>query len=97
MGLSREARFSVPESIRTRTVEDRLIILNLKGGKYFTLNESGRRIWELVAEAKSFGEIVEAMQAEYDADASTVASDVEQILAELISEGVALVNESGGN
>ena len=42
------------------------VILSLKSGQYFGLNEVGTQIWNLIQEPKTVGAVFEALLQEYD-------------------------------
>lgn len=53
------------------------------GARFFTLNESSSRIWQLLEKPRTSGEIVQVIVAEYDAPPDMVQRDTEQLLSEL--------------
>jgi len=65
-----------------------MILLKLPQGSYFTLDEVGRRIWELCDGTKRVVEIISAIGTEYDAPLETVEADVLELLGELQAEGL---------
>ncbi len=59
------------------------VILNIASGVYYGLNEVGARIWELIQEPRSFGELQDALLAEYDIQPEACAHELTKILREL--------------
>jgi hypothetical protein len=53
------------------------------GARFFTLNDSGSRVWRLLKEPCTSDEIVQAIAAEYDAPLDAIQRDTEQLLREL--------------
>jgi hypothetical protein len=39
-------RFTISPSVRTRELDDELIVLDLNQGEYYSLNSSGAQIWK---------------------------------------------------
>jgi hypothetical protein len=61
-------------------LNDEVVILNLKNGKYYGLNPVGARIWELLQEPVSVEKIERAILSEYDVDREVCAREVEEFL-----------------
>ena len=66
-------------------LEGEIVILHLESGVYFGLSDVGARIWELIQEPRSVGDVRDALLKEYDVDASRVERDVLALLSELAS------------
>jgi Coenzyme PQQ synthesis protein D (PqqD) len=66
-----------------RDLDGELVLLNLRTGVYFGLDRVGTRIWGLIADERSLGEIVGELTAEYEVDAGTCEADVAQFVATL--------------
>jgi len=66
------------------TLSDGAVLLNLQTKRYFSLNETGTRIWELVQQAADEESIVATMIREYEVDEATARTEVRRILDELI-------------
>lgn len=74
---------SIPEAL-VATLADGAVLLNLQTKRYFSLNETGTRIWEMVQQTAGEDAIVEALLEEYEVDEATARSEVRRILDELI-------------
>ena len=66
------------------TLSDGAVLLNLQTKRYFSLNETGTRIWEMVQQTADEDTIVTTLLGEYDVDESMARSEVRRILDELI-------------
>jgi hypothetical protein len=64
-------------------LEGETVILHLESGIYFGLSEVGARIWELIQEPKSVGDVRDALLEEYDVDTAQCERDVLALLASL--------------
>ena len=69
-------------------VGEEIVILNFKSGTYYGLNELGARIWHLIQDSKTVSEIYETVLAEYDVEPERCKHDVEQLLQQLLKEGL---------
>lgn len=66
-----------------RELDGELVMLNLVSGRYFTLDEIGTRMWNLLIEGRSTEEVVEAILADYDSTPDQVSSDLSLLLEQL--------------
>jgi hypothetical protein len=66
------------------TLADGAVLLNLQTKRYFSLNETGTRIWEMVQQMVDEEAVVAALVSEYDVDEPTARAEVRRILDELI-------------
>ena len=74
---------AIPEAL-VATLSDGAVLLNLQTKRYFSLNETGTRIWELVQQTAEEESIVATMVREYLVDEATASTEVRRILDELI-------------
>lgn len=59
------------------------LLLNMRDGNYYSLNEVGGRIWSLCDGKHTVGEIVEILASEYDATTEILTGDALELLGEL--------------
>jgi hypothetical protein len=77
------------EDIVSRDVMGELIIVPLTSGigdmedEIYTLNDTGRAIWDRFDGKASLREIARALEAEYDAPPGEIENDIQGIVAEL--------------
>jgi hypothetical protein len=74
---------AIPEAL-VATLSDGAVLLNLQTKRYFSLNETGTRIWELVQQSADEETIVSTLLREYEVDEPMVRAEVRRILDELI-------------
>ena len=67
-------------------IDDEAVVLNLDNGHYYVLNETGRRIWELLDGKLSVAQIASVICEEYDVDQQQSISDVIKLMDELSAE-----------
>lgn len=61
-----------------------VVLLDLRSGRYFTLNDVGSRVWMLLAPGTTPSAIVETIRREYDAASSAVDMAIEQDVSQLL-------------
>lgn len=59
-------------------------LLDLRSERYFTLNEVGTRIWELLADGTEVAVIIELLAEEYDAPIQLIEADTQALLSALV-------------
>lgn len=97
-----DARLSV-HSIVNATPEqvscplgDEAAILNLKNTVYYGLNPVGARVWTLLQQPRSIGELRDTLLDEYDVDEGRCESDLLELLEKMKSEGLIQVRSAAG-
>ena len=74
---------AIPEAL-VATLSDGAVLLNLQTKRYFSLNETGTRIWELLHQTADEETIVSTLLREYEVEEPMVRAEVRRILDELI-------------
>src|SRR6185295_13440033 len=69
------------------------VILSLQNGIYYGLNTVGARIWELIQEPKTVGELHTLIQQEFEVDPARCAQDLEALLEDLSNHGLIEVRD----
>ncbi|MBK6972772.1 MAG: PqqD family protein [Sterolibacteriaceae bacterium] len=66
-----------------------VVILGLKDGMYFEVNEVGARIWQMIQEPRTVTSVIAALLDEYDVTSEQCEADVLSIAGEMIRRGLA--------
>ncbi len=64
--------------------DGRAILMDLRSGSYFGLDDVGTRVWELLAKGRTPVEIFATVEAEYDVPADRLRADATRFLKTLI-------------
>ncbi len=72
----------------TRTVGEEVVMLDLASGTYFGLDPVGARIWELMVDGMTLGEIRDQMLAEYEVTQEEIERDILRLAEELNGQGL---------
>lgn len=86
--LRRDARVVAVSHQVSSDLGDEVVILDLKAGAYVGLEEVGARVWHLLSEATTVGEIENTLMEEYDVDPERCARDLDTLLQGLIDKGL---------
>jgi hypothetical protein len=68
------------------------VILNVKNGRYYGINEVGASIWAAIQTPASFGSIESAVLQEFEIDGETCREHIESFLQELTQENLVEVS-----
>lgn len=80
---SRERRFRTAEHVVSTQQADATVLLDVRAGTYYTLNEVGGRIWACLCEGVPVGAVVERLAAEFDVPAEQLSGDVADFVEQL--------------
>ena len=75
------------------SLADEAVILDLKAGVYYGLNEVGARVWHLIQEPKNVSEIRDALLQEFDVDPNLCERDLLVLLQELAGKDLIRVQD----
>lgn len=81
-------KVTIPTQVMARTVGDETVILDLASGTYYGLDPVGARIWQLLADGKSLGEVCDVMFGEYDVAREVLEGDILRLTEELNAKGL---------
>lgn len=64
------------------------VILNYATGRYYGVDEVGARIWQLIQEPVTIGDVHRTLVSEYDIDPARCEADLQRILEQMIQAHV---------
>jgi hypothetical protein len=70
-----------------------LVLLNLRDGVYYSLEDVGIRIWQLLQDPVTVAVIRDALVSEYDVDPARCERDIQTFLGELAGKGLVEIRE----
>ncbi len=94
MELMLDAKCAPSEDVVVRMIEDELIIVPLTSGigdaedELYTLNETGKAIWQLLNGKRTLQDVVRALTAEFDCTAGEIERDVIGLAKELLTRRI---------
>lgn len=77
-----------PDVVSTQVEEDESYLLSLETQQYYSLNETGSRIWELLSDGDDVEAIATAITKEWDTTYEDAIHHVRSFLTELAEEGL---------
>lgn len=81
-------RASAPAHVLVRLLDQESVLLNLETEKYFGLDETGTRMWQLVTTSPNIDAAYEALLAEYDVPPEMLRENLTELLGHLIDHGL---------
>jgi hypothetical protein len=69
-------------------VHDETLMMNMDSGTYYSVNEVGSRIWELLAEPMVLTELCARIVEEFDVEPKTCEAEVLAFVADLVDRGI---------
>ncbi len=77
----------------SRTIAGEAIVLTPMDSKIHSLNETGSRVWELLAEKQTVGQIVAQIHREFKVSEEQASADVIAFLEALAARGMVTLGE----
>ncbi|MDJ1181920.1 lasso peptide biosynthesis PqqD family chaperone [Roseofilum casamattae] len=81
------------EEILASVMEDEVVMMNLQTDSYYGANTVGTRIWELLEQPLTVGELCAKLQQEFDVDDETCQRDVLPFVEKIIDEKLVRIIE----
>jgi len=94
MGISFDSRVVAPEDVMFRELDGEAVLLNLDNEAYYGLDDVGTRIWELLTSSSSIEVALHRLLQEYDVDEVKLRADLEQLVGELVANGLVRVDDA---
>jgi len=86
-----EQCFVVDDQVVTETIGDEMILLDLKGERYLSVDRVGQQVWALLNGENSVRSVVDVLGSTYQVDPAVLRNDVDSFLAKLINLGLVRV------
>jgi hypothetical protein len=94
MPISLTCRASILPDVLIQELQGESVLLNVRTGRYFGLDEVGTRMWAAFTTAESLRAACDALLAEYDVDRERLEQDLKALVEKLVEHG--LVEVAGG-
>jgi hypothetical protein len=74
------------ERVVARRLGEEMVLLNTETEAYFTLNDVGARVWELIDGRQTVATIIRQLLAEYDVPETELQTDVDELLSQFADQ-----------
>ncbi|MDJ0649132.1 MAG: PqqD family protein [Xenococcaceae cyanobacterium MO_188.B19] len=89
--LTLKSTVAVSKSQASSELLGEAVILELKSGVYYGLNETGSLIWNLIQQSKTLEEIRDAILEEYEVESDLCVSYMLQLVQDLADKGLVVI------
>ena len=72
----------------TAMLEDELVMMSVDLGRYFGLNPTAGRVWELLEEPRTLDDLCNALQEEYEVAPEICRRELTELLEDLKQQGL---------
>lgn len=91
MKIAPTQRIQAAPNVLYQELDGESVLLNLGNEQYYGLDQVGTRMWSLLTTAPSLAEAKQTLLAEYEVDSVQLDDDLQQLLAELLAQGLVTV------
>ena len=81
-------RVVVPPHVLVRQLDGESVLLNLESERYFGLDATGTRMWELVTTEPNVGAAFDKLLAEFDVEPEPLRIHLNELLSGLVENGL---------
>jgi hypothetical protein len=86
--VSLEDRVCVPQHVLVRFLDKESVLLNIQTERYFGLDETGTRMWQLVTAAPRVEAAYRQLLEEYDVEEELLRANLTELLERLVENGL---------
>lgn len=84
---SHDSTFRPSPDVVARRLDRAGVLVHLPTSRIFELNETGIRVWELLAKGSTIAEIADRLVREFDVDSGRAEREVSELVGQLRDEG----------
>ena len=92
--ISFSDRVAVPTHVLVRILEKEAVLLNLETERYFGLDETGTRMWQVATVAPNIDAAYRQLLDEYDVDPDTLRENLAELIEKLAGSGLLSLTSS---
>jgi hypothetical protein len=81
-------RAAAPAHVLVRFLEQESVLLNLETERYFGLDETGTRMWQVVTTSPSIDAAYQELLAEFDVEPELLRTNFVELLSRLVDNGL---------
>ena len=84
-----------PKVVHTQLGEGQAVLLHLETHKYYSLNRTGRLVWDLLSQGKGLEEIKAHFVEEFGISPEQAGSDIQRVISQLTDAGLISQKKTG--
>jgi Coenzyme PQQ synthesis protein D (PqqD) len=78
-----ESKFEVNPAVVYREIEGQVLLMLPEHHDLYTLNDTGKFVWQAIVEQRSLPEVSAALAARYNVPVSVISDDVQRLIDDL--------------
>ena len=86
--LTFKDRATAPKHVLVRPVDQESVLLNLETERYFGLDETGTRMWQLLTTSPDIDAAYQELLAEYDVQPELLRENLAELVGHLVEHGL---------
>jgi len=86
--LTFKDRATVPKHVLVRLLDQESVLLNLETERYFGLDETGTRMWQLLTTSPDIDAAYQELLAEYDVQPELLRENLTELVGHLVEHGL---------
>ncbi|HEX2998543.1 MAG TPA: PqqD family protein [Anaerolineales bacterium] len=91
MTINLDTQIKIPKTVYTQEVGEETILLDTQGGRYFSLDPVGTRMWQLIREHGLLRMVHDTILNEYEVMPEQLEIDLLALATKMIDKGLAYV------
>jgi hypothetical protein len=88
MAITFGTKATVPPDVLVQELQGESVLLNLRSGRYYGLDEVGTRMWAALTASDSLRAAFESLLSEYAVDADRLQGDLLALVENLVGHGL---------
>ncbi|MBK6695701.1 MAG: PqqD family protein [Myxococcales bacterium] len=88
MNVGPDDRFAAAADVHARAFDGETVIVDLKRGDYFGLNDLGARFWDGALQGKSARQVAESLEGMFEVTGERLLADLVALAGELVDRGL---------
>lgn len=84
--------YRISDKVVFREIDEKIVLINLESGYYYSLNECGRFIFNLLKKKKNIPDVLEAITKNFKISSEAANRDLELFIEELERENIIILN-----
>ena len=88
-----DSKINIPNDVLASEVDDEMVLLNLVSGKYFSLDDIGTRMWQLIKKHRQLKAVHQELLEEYKVDSQQLEQDLLALTDKLAANGLLQIVE----
>lgn len=89
--LNTNQKIQLKEDLLTSKIGDEIVLMTIESGKYFSINQVGSKIWEMIKKPVTVEDVCKELTEEYAVSIEQCLSDTLPFLEKLNKDGLLVV------